>query len=182
MPTESGFSNQKKFGKAQHKTIHNLGSDRFGTSVSGKSLYELTADIAITAVLEEDAGEDTGRFLYLEITAHSARFGDIIRMTSGNLIAYEFEILEVVDANTVKVPHIAYPDLPIVTDTVKAMRWVTNKSDDEGNLNFSPGPTQFVRDGLAVQVVEDTVTPANNVPLPVKLTGVTGDITITAYR
>jgi len=41
-------------------------------------------------------------------------------------------------------------------------------------------PIQFVRDGVDTTVTEDTGVPANNRPLPVKLTGVTGDITITA--
>lgn len=39
---------------------------------------------------------------------------------------------------------------------------------------------QFIKDGITVNVEEDTSVPANNVPLPVKLTGITGDITITA--
>jgi len=41
-------------------------------------------------------------------------------------------------------------------------------------------PLKFIRNGALSDVVEDTTTPANNVPLPVKLTGTTGDINITA--
>lgn len=44
----------------------------------------------------------------------------------------------------------------------------------------STGITQFKRNGITVDVTEDTATPANNLPLPVKLTSVTGDINITA--
>ncbi len=39
---------------------------------------------------------------------------------------------------------------------------------------------RFIKDGSVIDVVEDTVTPANNAPLPVKLTSATGDINITA--
>ncbi|RLG45239.1 MAG: hypothetical protein DRN81_02345 [Thermoproteota archaeon] len=49
-----------------------------------------------------------------------------------------------------------------------------------GTIDTDPGPIQFVLDGSPVTVLEDTVTPANNRPLPVKLTGITGDINITA--
>lgn len=47
-------------------------------------------------------------------------------------------------------------------------------------VNVSSGPIQFTKNAATVTVTEDTVTPSNNVPLPVKLTGVTGDINITA--
>lgn len=50
--------------------------------------------------------------------------------------------------------------------------------------NFKDNKTEltnkFIRNGTAVDVIEDDVNPANNQPLPVKLTGVTGDINITA--
>lgn len=46
------------------------------------------------------------------------------------------------------------------------MRWVTSKADSEGNVNFSPGPTTFVKDAVTTTVTEDTATPANNIPLP----------------
>ena len=40
--------------------------------------------------------------------------------------------------------------------------------------------TSFIKNGGIVDVTEDTVTPANNIPLPVKLTGVDGDVVINA--
>ena len=203
MATESGYSNQKKLGEAQFKTIHNLGSDRFGTAVSTKALSEITATaIAISGVLVD---EDT-RYLYLEIPTHGAREKDVIRLVSGDLSAYEFEVLEVVDANSVKVLNIALPE---VGDTAKTMRWVTSKADSEGNLNFSPGPTTFVKnsvttivnqdtavpannralpsqmviikDGIQVPILKDTATPANTVPVPVEIVAAGGtEINITA--
>jgi hypothetical protein len=55
-----------------------------------------------------------------------------------------------------------------------------NLAGSTGTIDTDPGPIQYVLDGSPVTVLEDTVTPANNRPLPVKLTSVTGDINITA--
>jgi hypothetical protein len=46
--------------------------------------------------------------------------------------------------------------------------------------SFTPSPIQYVLDGVDTEVLEDTVTPANNRPLPVKLVGAAGSVTITA--
>lgn len=54
-------------------------------------------------------------------------------------------------------------------------------ADGSVNVNSTPvGPIQFRKDGSVVEVVEDTGTPANNQPLPVKLVSTSGDINITA--
>lgn len=42
--------------------------------------------------------------------------------------------------------------------------------------NPTPSLTSFIRDGAAQQVTEDTVDPSQNRPLPVKLTGFSGDL------
>ena len=49
-----------------------------------------------------------------------------------------------------------------------------------GTAMNSNSLTQFTRNGSLATVVEDTITPTNNRPLPVKLSSVTGDINITA--
>lgn len=162
MSTESGFSNQKKLGDAQFKTIHSLGSNRYGTSVSSKALSEISATPkAITNVLVDT----DPKILYIEVMAHGARKHDVLRFMSGTLIGYEVDIIKVIDANTLQVLNVY---TPTIGDTVKPMRWVTSKADSEGNVNFSPGPTQFVKNGSAVVVTQDTV-PANNKGLPTQL-------------
>jgi hypothetical protein len=204
MPTESGFSSQKKIGEAQFKTVHNLGSDRFGTSVTPKALFELSA---IASPLINSEASDDRSFIFIEMTAHDARKGDVLRITSGGLTSWEYDIVEIIDADILKVIN-SSDSIPDIADEAKIMRWVTSKADKEGNVNFSPGPTQFVKDTVAVQVIEDTLDPSNNQflptiagfyedgilipvsdnsidpaqnkPLPVKLTNITGDINITA--
>ena len=48
------------------------------------------------------------------------------------------------------------------------------------SLNPFPSLTIFKRNGIPTEVSEDTVDPSNNRPLPVKLTGVQGDVVIDA--
>lgn len=174
MPTESGYGNKKAYGRPQHKTLHNLGSSRIGSAVSTKALSELGVAIAISTVVVSD----DQKTLTLTIPAHGARVDDVLRLTDGVISAYELDVISVIDANTVEVYNIGEPD---AGDLVKVMRWVTSKADSEGNLNFSPGPTQFVKDGVAVQVNKDTVTPGNTVGLPVEIVAASGtEINITA--
>jgi len=49
-----------------------------------------------------------------------------------------------------------------------------------GTLTTNPGAIQFDLDASIVTVHKDTATPANSRPLPVELTGTSGDINITA--
>lgn len=184
MASESGFSNQKKIGKAQFKTIQGVGSDKYGVNTAQMYLYDITpAAIAITAVTRDD---EIAQKIWLEIPSHSAKVGDVIRFTNNAnaLWGWEMEVVEVLDNDTIAVHDVAHINsvdvLPQVGDEVKSCRWVTAKADSEGALTTTSGPIQFVQDGSTVTVNEDTVDPNNNIPLPVKLTGVTGDINITA--
>ena len=205
MSVKAGYSNQKKLGPSQYETVHNVGSDKYASNVVQKSLAEYVAlPIAITA---KQISLD-GSIVRYTIPAHGAlKSGDVLRIMSGNSIRQELDIVKVIDANTLEVYNVLI-NMPEIADTVKTMFYVSAKSDSEGNVNFSPGPTTFVRnlatetvtedtanpalnkglpvlttfykDGVQVSVKEDTVTPANNEPLPVKLTGVTGDVIINA--
>lgn len=205
MPSESGYSNKKKIGEVAHKTLHNLGSSRVGQHVVQKSL---AARSETPEVIEAVALSRDPRLQHIRITktGHGAKVNDVIRFMTGNLSGAELEVVDVIDANNFIIINVV--GLPSIGDTYKVLYYVTPKSDAEGNLNFSPGPTQYLRDGVAtsveedtanpannralpsvpmfykdgvlVPVLEDTVTPANNEPLPVKLTGVTGDVIINA--
>ena len=48
------------------------------------------------------------------------------------------------------------------------------------NYIITTAPAMFVLNGTDTKVIEDTVTPSNNTPLPVKITSTSGDINITA--
>lgn len=166
MPTESGFSNQKAIGPSRYKTIHNVGSDKFAENVITKGLVERqAAAIAITAVtLSTDRKEIT-----LTIPAHEAvRAGEVLRFYTGTLEFIELDIFNVVDANNLKVYNVMEA-LPIVGDTVKTAYYRTPEFDISGGVIVSPGPIEFVQDGVDTQVEEDTAVPANNKPLPAGL-------------
>ena len=116
----------------------------------------------------------------LKITAHGAVKGDSIRFegTAANPY-FSAKAINVPDANTLIIGS-TLPVAPLVSDEVFVLKPIVPLYDEDGALQVSQGPLQFIKDGATVQVVEDTVTPSNNLPLPVKLTSVTGDINITA--
>jgi hypothetical protein len=172
MASEQGYSNQKKKGKAQFKTIHNVGSDSYGTFSISKSLFNLTmGSLDIDSVVDILGNDGQLKYWNLEIIGHNCTAGCVIRITNNDLINFEFEVIEAPDANHVYV----LPVSPVKPDgyMCQPMAWVTSKSDFQGNpqISISPAPVKFVLDGATVDVTEDTVTPANNIPLPVKEMG-----------
>lgn len=182
MASEQGYSNQKKKGKAQFKTIHSVNNDAFGTSNIPKYLFDIDpADKPIVSIADVIGKDGQVEFWNLEITAHLASVGSIIRLVDGAFKNFEFEVMSVPDANHVYVLPIS-SSKPAIADNVRVMGWVTARADDEGNPISSQGPVKFVLDGVDTEVEEDTLVPANNRPLPVKLTGFTGDITVTANQ
>lgn len=186
MPTEQGFSNQKKKGKAQFKTIHSVNNDAFAESIIPKYLWDVTSGVPITIDAVEEILGSNGQveFWKLEIVGHGATAGNVVRMASVgdlSLVNFEFDIISVVDSDHVLILPISSVQ-PQVGDSVFIKAWVTASSDADGNLQVAATAIKFTQNGVDVTVNEDTVTPANNRPLPVKLTDVTGDITISAHN
>jgi hypothetical protein len=172
MATESGYSNQKKKGIAQFKTIHNVGSNSFGEAVASKYLYTIgTGDIGIDAVEEIFGSSGQVEFWKLTIPNHGGQVGGIVRMYfESSLPNFEFEIVSVVDVDNLLILPIS-ESMPIgALDSCIIYNWVTGISDPQGNpqITINPSPTSFILDTNVVPVNEDTVTPANNVFLPVK--------------
>lgn len=168
MASESGYSNQKKLGISQFKTIHNVGSDKYGQSVASKALYEKTPEEAIAAT--EIIGK-SGQIEFLNIyyPAHNALVNDVFRMTVGAYTNFEFDVLSIIDVDNFLVLPLL-PAIDISGDSGIIMGWVTNKTNFDGTqiVTISPSPVKFIKDSNVVDVNEDTITPANNVFLPVK--------------
>jgi len=160
--------------KAKHSTVVPKGVNRRGLDVVTGGFYE----VATAAVVE--AGSDDNLIV---ITGHGANRGDLIRiMTTANGIEeYEMFVGEVVDANNFTLAGATSAQFA-AGDTIDILRFVTEKLAQDGSslATIVSPPIQFMLDSVATTVNEDTVTPANNAPLPVKLTGVTGDVNITA--
>jgi hypothetical protein len=166
MASESGYSNQKKLGISQFKTIHNVGSDKYGQSVASKALYEKTPEEAIAAT--EILGK-SGQIEFLNIyyPAHNALVNDVFRMTVGAYANFEFDVLSIIDVDNFLVLPLL-PAIDISGDSGIIMGWVTSKTNSDGTqiVTISPSPVKFIKDSNVVDVNEDTVTSTNNSALP----------------
>lgn len=140
--------------------------------------YGITLVGAADRVVE--AGSDDRDIV---LTAHGFQEGYAIRFKTGSMdeIGQLIMIKEVIDANTFRLDGNLSADAA-PGDTFDVFIWTPQRLDATGAslASIIAPPIEFVYDGVATQVEEDTVTPANNRPLPVKLTSVTGDINITA--
>lgn len=181
MATDSGFSNQKKKGIAQYETIQHLGSSKYGKAVTGKSVFEKLPASPIVSVSDVIGSNGQVEFWNIELTAHTALVGDVLRIEDATLLNFEFDVVQIVDADNFKILPISDVK-PTAGMDASIMGWVSQRVDATGAAISSSAPIKFVLDGVDTEVLEDTVTPANNRPLPVKLTGFTGDITVTANQ
>jgi hypothetical protein len=150
--------------------------------LAGNSRRALDAVSLGAYLVADDVVESGSDNNLVKLTAHSARRGDILRInTSANsVLEFEVEIKEVVDANHIRLGAVLSADLS-AGDTVSILRYVTPRMSETGaTLATVEGAIQFVQDGVEVDVTEDTVTPANSKPLPVKLMGINGTLNLTA--
>lgn len=167
MATDSGYSNQKKLGTAQFETIQSLGSDKYGKNVAVKALYEIMPAAAIVSVSSILGQSGQIQYWNIEITAHGAAVGNVLRLTSGTQINAEFEIMQVIDVDNVYVLPITSA-IPNVAENAEIMGWVTQKlsSSGETGVTISTPPTSFEYDGAPQTVIQDTAVAANNRALP----------------
>jgi len=166
-----GYPSNRKRGNQEYGTLQPLGQGKFGADSSAmKLMYELDGVTYIP--------EATSTVERVDLAGHLARVGDIIAFNAGVLIGYEVTVISTT-TNTIS---IANPQDVAITaaETFVITRPKNLGGNANGGLLTTSGPILFTLDGVDQEVTEDTVTPANNFPLPVKLTGVTGDVLITA--
>jgi hypothetical protein len=121
-----------------------------------------------------DAGTTTSTIIAAGIGAVAVR-GDIIRITSGALIGIEVRVLSTA-TNSVTLTE-DLPSVPATNVTFVILRFIHPVASSAG----SPTTTMsYTRNGVSQIVTEDTVTPANNRPLPVQIESVGGAVTINA--
>jgi hypothetical protein len=158
----------------EYATMQDTGGGSRGLDVTSHSSYDVQgADVAVIAGSTRTIVKATGHGI--------TRVGDFIRFTSGLNDRVEAPVMAIPDANTL-VLGTMLPTAPAALDTFRHMRRLSPTVDQDGlvAVSVSAAPAQFVLDGVPTQVVEDTTTPANNTPLPVKITSATGPINITA--
>lgn len=171
MASEQGYSNQKKKGKAQFKTIHSAGSDSFAEQVIPKYLYNVNLlDIAITGIQDILSSNGQVEFWKITMVAHNASVGNILQIKTpsvASLTKFEFEILSIIDADNFLILPISNAK-PAIGDTGLIKNWVSAASDSDGNpqIAIAPAPIKFKLDGVTTDVSKDSVTPANSKLLP----------------
>lgn len=111
--------------------------------------------------------------------SHAARAGDIIRMTSGAAIRSEYRVFSVA-TNTITLEQDNLSPSPAGTDTFAILAPTSLTVGSDGTITVASAPIEFIRNSVDTQVLEDTATPANNRPLPVKLTDFSGDMILNA--
>jgi hypothetical protein len=160
----------------QYITGQPVGSNRRSLDVFPLGVFEVSASSVV------EAGSTNN---LVKITAHGAKVGDIIRILSSANNVNEFEVFidKVIDADNFELASILSANLE-AGDTISILRPVSNKLTPDGTtlaqLNLTA--IKFKQDGTDVEVEEDTVTPSNSVPLPVKLMEFGGDISISANQ
>ena len=168
MSAIKGYPSKSAGKNFEYATIEPVSANQHAMSVFS---YGFAEDVA------SDAAEALTTANVIVATAHVARVGDTIRFSSGAASGYQAKVLSV-DTNSITLVE-SLAVTPSAADTFDILRPRIPTVDQLGST-ITSSLTQFTRDGVTTTVTEDTVTPANNLPLPVKLTGVTGDINITA--
>jgi hypothetical protein len=165
-----GYPSQEKDDrlKAQHTTVEPIKQLQHGLSVVAHQYMR---------VVVADAVEAGSSAFNIVATAHQALKGDQIIFTSGAFSGREVKVESVVDANNFTLAE-TLSAAPAVADTFNILRHKSPYVDINGQVSASSGPIQFTRDAASQLVIEDTVAPANNRPLPVKISGPTGDLGI----
>lgn len=162
MSSMRGWPSSRKPGNqaGNHVTIEPTGVEQFGQTVNARVfVYQVASDTAETGSTTE----------VINATGHVAQIGDIVRFTSGTLTDRESKIISV-ETNSITVADVL-PAAPSNGDVFLIMRPRYPQVDVDGNLIVSttPGPVQFVLDSVDTEVKQDTVTPGNSRPLPVKV-------------
>jgi hypothetical protein len=159
-----GYPTQKKddlIVGPQFATVQPLDGDKYGLDVHAVSYVRLVAS---------DAVEASSTPTLINATAHLAKVGDIIRMTSGATDGQEVRVIKV-ETNSIHVTALSVA--PTAADTFDILRHTAPLVDSSGKVeviaSLAPSPIQFVLDGVDTEVEEDTAVPANSLPLPVKV-------------
>ena len=158
MSSMKGFSNSQinrvYGGKQEHATFQKMQDGRVGLDMIQRAVFDVET-LPATAILKN----------VITIPGTAAKPGDLIQhVTSGD----EF-VVGSVSGDDISV----FVDIPTAyaTDDFDLKRYVTFKVDKDGStvVTVAPAPVSFNLDSVATEVSEDTVDPANNIPLPSKM-------------
>jgi len=171
MSASKGYPSQSKIERvpSEYSTIEPVRIQQQGTSVVSH---------ATVLLIGTDAVEANSTTSVINATGHAALKGDVISFTSGALSGQEVKVYSVT-ANTITLVQdlTSAPATAVTFEILRHKYPQVNASGEiliSGNIITSNGPIQFVLDAVDTEVEEDTATPANSRPLPVKLLSDTG--------
>jgi len=167
MTTPKGYPCQRKEDRlsAEFATIQPVTPNRFGLeTVANCFAFQVATDTA-----------DSSTTTVITAAAHKAIKGDIIKWTSGAMDDRMFTVWDT-DTNTITLSQ-TMDSAPAAGSAFTILRYSPGLVSATGS---STAAITFTRDGVASEVIEDTVTPANNRPLPVKLQDFSGDMVLNA--
>lgn len=168
MSSIRGWPDQRKKSeqKAEHVTVSPVRNYQHGLDVVSHETVQTVASDTV------EAGSTTK---VINATGHSAEVGDVITFSTGALAPRDVHV-ESVEANAITVVE-ELPSAPGTGDGFDIKRF-TYPTLSVGGVTQTQ--MAFIRDAANQVVTEDTVTPANNRPLPVKLTDFSGDMVLNA--
>ncbi len=150
MPTDNGWSNQKKLGTAQFETVHHMGSSSYAKFTGTRSLFEKDAAQAVVSITDILGANGLVQYWDIECTATTAEAGDVIRFISTSpLPNFEFEIISVSGGDTIRVLPISTTK-PAIADQFKTFGWVTKVASSDGSEIVTIDPA-----GLATEAKQD---------------------------
>lgn len=164
--------------KPKFSTITPLGMRRRALDTNGGGYYLVSEAVAV------EAGSTSSRIV---ITGHSIKVGDLIRITSSvnGIQEEEMFVDEVIDANTVLLAGDCSANLA-AADEIDVYRFVTQRLTADGSsmatLAAAPLRINVVQGGSTTEevITDNQDTPADTVPIPVRLMGTSNNISITS--
>ena len=157
---------------SNYVTLQDMGCDKIGIDTTTKFLARL--HVGAKVVVSSDAR-------IIEIAAHGAEVGDVLKFENGVLTAREFPITAIVSASKVLLGT-QLDILPTNGDQVFICRYITQRCSTDGSqiVSVAQGPTVFTLNGVDQTVIKDTITPSNNKPFPTELIDTTGVVNVRA--
>lgn len=164
--------------QAKHATVTPAGQTRRALDTSSGGFYEVTASVAV------ETGSTSSN---VTITGHSIKKGDLLRIltTANGIEEEEVFVDEVINANNVKLAGDLSADLAN-GDTIAIYRYVSKKLGSDGSdtstLIAPPIEINVTSAGTtaATTVLDDQDNPTNTVPIPVRLFGTSGSLSVTS--
>lgn len=178
-----GYPTQQKLSHSNQSSRHDFVTAqpadaglRQSLDVHARFAYRVgSPTVARTAAANTGNPSDGGGTIVYD-TSTPARVGDFVRFETGQAARLEISIVDVSTNHFVLGAKLPSTLVPVATDTFFIMRYVTQLTDENGQqiVVATPGPVQFVLNGSDVEVEQDTGTPANSNPLPVRQLNTSG--------